>query len=815
MLKAALGCGKGLAAFAKIRPMENHAWRFHRGDGEGFAERDFRDSSWRLVDLPHDWSIEDVPGTRSPFQAELSEGKAAMGWSVGGVGWYRKTFQLDPEMRHELEIGGALFGCEVYVNGVLAATQPYGYLPTLVDCTPHLHPSGEQVIAIRVANEGHTGRWYTGSGLYREVKMKSTRHTYIVTHSLWAWTEEATPEKAVIRGSMQVKSSDEFRGSAIFLLYTNDGVLVAEDSYSIGLEPGEEGPIDFEMVIEDPVLWQPWEYGPDGEPVQPHVYVLAASLETADGQTQGEILPFGIRTIQVDAESGLLVNGKPVLLRGGCVHHDNGILGAAAPMRAELRKAAILQECGYNAVRTSHNPPSEHFLGACTGMGILVLDEIHDEWFEGKVPDGSHKSFPEWGVANAALMARRDRSHACVFAYSIGNEIFGCFSQPETALALRNAILEQDPTRPISAGICRPFWNQPGWVEWEESSEPGFRHLDIGGYNYLPDKQESDHKDHPSRPNFSTESYSLAMEEHWRLAKECPWVLGDFVWTAMDYIGESGIGQMWQAEGEPINGDFPYHLAVCGEIDLIGVPKPQSLLRRAVWGEKDVLHLAVHRPASQARPQIQEGWHHRWGWDDVESHWNWTVPAGEVLKVEAYTSLSGVRLFLNGELVGEKILEPGSCRAVFEVPYQPGILEARPMDKDPDRGLKGLNILATTGRPAQLVEMECPEYMIVGDVEFIILEACDANGLPVPGAKVSLTATVEGAGRMEAFGSASPVDVSSLKDPVHETYDGRVLLVIKALEEGQIDLHVTGLGLAPWRMTIPVVEDLEDEGEQE
>ena len=306
--------------------------------------------------------------------------------------------------------------------------------------------------------------------------------------------------------------------------------------------------------------------------------------------------PFGIRKIEVDAERGFRVNGQMLKLKGGCVHHDNGPLGAAAIDRAEERRIELLKANGFNAIRTSHNPPSPAFLDACDRLGMLVVDEAFDCWEQAKNPQDYHLRFKEWSDSDIAAMVRRDRNHPSVVIWSIGNEIPEQFRTNAIPIQkrLREAVLAHDSTRPVTQAICND-WGQVT-RNWDKLSDPAFLHLDIGGYNYLPQKYESDHARHPERVIMGTESYPKDFFEYWSLVEKHPYVIGDFVWTALDYLGESGIGHsVLSSDKDPFFMSWPWFNAWCGDLDICGFKKPQSFYRDVVW-RRSPIEMAVHVP---------------------------------------------------------------------------------------------------------------------------------------------------------------------------------------------------------------------------
>ncbi len=471
------------------------------------------------------------PGTPSqagPFSPELSENKDKTGHTVGGVGWYRKRFALDaPGKRVRLRFDGVYMNGEFWVNGSRLGEWPSGYSGFEFDVTPHLR-SGDNIVAVRVRNEGKNSRWYSGSGIYRHVWLTVVDPLHVPLWGVFVTTPEVSPESALVRVSVETRNlTDREQAAQLRVRLENPtGYTVAAAETTVAVPPGATATQPLEMRVDQPALWS------CGNPAlhRARVEIMAdGALRDAVCQT------FGIRKVEIDAGSGFRLNGKSIKLKGGNVHHDNGALGAAAIDRAEERKVELLQANGFNAIRCSHNPPSPALLDAADRAGMLVIDEAFDQWRERKLDNEQdyHRFFDAWHERDIAAMVRRDRNHPSVVMWSIGNEIPEQFRASETAAALRAAVLAHDDTRPVTAAVCTDW----GRVirNWDELSDPAFIHLDVAGYNYLPDKYESDHARHPDRVIYGAESYPKDAALYWGLVEKHNHVIGDFVWTALDY----------------------------------------------------------------------------------------------------------------------------------------------------------------------------------------------------------------------------------------------------------------------------------------
>lgn len=518
-------------------------------------------------------------------------------------------------------------------------------------------------------------------------------------------------------------------------------------SQTLTLAPQSEQKVAQDLVIENPALWST---------DAPSLYNAAISLVSA-----GEILDqvnetFGVRSIDYSAEEGFLVNGEPTILYGGCVHHDNGCPGAKAYDRAEERKAEILKNAGFNAIRTSDNPPSEAFLAACDRIGLLVIDESFDGWRQNKGPQAPMDyslHFDKWWQKDIDAMVYRDRNHPSIIMWSIGNEIIER-TEPqaiETANKLASRVRAIDPTRPVMSAMttCGQGW---------EVFDSLFAQHDIGGYNYQLHCAESDHERVPDRVILQTESYPKDAFWVWNLVQKQDYIIGDFVWTAMDYLGESSIGRYYypgEPDGQHYQKDFfPWHGAYCGDIDLLGWRKPISHYRSMLYNDNERLYLAVREP----NPHDGEIKLTDWAvWPTWES-WTWPGYEGEFIQVEDYSKYPNVRLYLNDQLLGEKSTSvKEEFKATFDVPYSAGVLKAVAVENGQEVEAK---ILQTAGEVAR-ISLQADRTSITADgqdLSYVIIEITDEDGVMQSNAELPLQFTIEGPG------SIAGVDNANLKD---------------------------------------------------
>ncbi|HSM57536.1 MAG TPA: glycoside hydrolase family 2 TIM barrel-domain containing protein, partial [Candidatus Sulfomarinibacteraceae bacterium] len=565
-----------------------------------------------------------------------------------------------------VEFEGVYMNAEVWLNDNFLGRHPYGYTSFHLDLTPYLR--WDEVNALRVGvDNSHqlNSRWYSGSGIYRPVWLLVGDPVRIAPWGLYVTTPTVEDNVAKVQVETRIiNDSGQSQTLSVHAQITRpDGAEGGEVATTATVAVGGETSVVQTIEVAEPALWSP---------ENPALYQLEATL-LVEGQVRDRAAtPFGIRTIAFNVEEGFLLNGRPLLLKGGCVHHDNGILGAAAYPRAEERKVALHKNSGYNAIRCAHNPPAPSFLDACDRLGMLVIDEAFDCWREGKNAGDYHVAFDDWWQRDLDSMLYRDRNHPSVIMWSIGNEILerdGRGGGVAIARALAEHVCAVDPTRPVTAGI------NGSWTggEWEEM-DGVFATLDVGGYNYQRERYRPDHERHPERMMKGTESFPLAAWENWQEVVALPYVIGDFVWTSLDYLGEAGIGRVhFQGEPAPHLGDYPWHQANCGDLDLCGWKRPQSYYRDMLWQEKPGVYLAVHTPLPEGKTLTIS----RWGWPDVWPRWNWEGHEGEALLIDVYSSCDTVELFLNGESVGRQQLpEEGPPLARFNVPYRPGELRA-------------------------------------------------------------------------------------------------------------------------------------------
>lgn len=763
-------------------------WRFNPGGAQGVENPQFDDSMWRKIDLPHDWSIEDLPGKSSPFSINTIS-QVSGGFTTGGTGWYRKSFTIAENLkgkRFRILFEGVYMNSDVWLNGRQIGNHPYGYSSFWFDITDNLKYEGENVICVKVKNEGENSRWYSGSGIYRHVWLQVVAPVHTDTWGTYITTPQVSDEEALVNIKTTIvnetKESREIKLVTRILDKLSQELSKAE--VSLKIEAGKNVAGDQEIRLKNPILWSV---------DSPQLYEAVSEIYENEIMTDKTVTKFGIRSVSFDVVNGFRLNGKALKLKGGCVHHDNGPLGSRAYDRAEERRVELLKASGFNAIRCSHNPPSPAFLDACDRLGMLVMDEAFDMWNEQKNPYDYHLFFDSWWKKDVENMVLRDRNHPSVIMWSIGNEIPGRHRPDvvETAKMLGDFIRNIDPTRPITSAVN----------DLKPDKDPYFATLDVAGYNYASGgdhNQESlyvqDHKRVPNRIMAGTESYALEAFGSWMGVVDNPYVIGDFVWTAFDYIGEASIGWRgyWQKQDF-----FPWNLAYCGDIDICGWKRPQSYYRDALWKDSQLsIWVTPPEPSFELNPDRQP-WS-KWHWYDVFDSWNWKGNEGKTLDVCVYSSCEQVELFLNGKSLGRKPTNRSNkFTAIWQVPYQPGTLKATGY-----KGRKQVSIseLKTAGDPVQIkLTADKPKIKADGqDLSYVTVELNDATGIRNPVAESLVSFSIEGPGTIIAVGNANPVSIESYQLPQRKAWHGRCLVIIKSdVKAGPIILKATAPGLNP------------------
>ncbi|WP_417504619.1 glycoside hydrolase family 2 TIM barrel-domain containing protein [Microbacterium sp.] len=792
----------------------NDGWQF-RPKQNPFAELGGLSTPYTDVTLPHDALIHEQ---RDP------EGEGAVAYFPAGAYQYRRTFTPAADLagqRIVLEFEGVYRDATVHINGAFAGQRPYGYSGFTIDADRFLRSGEENLIEVE-SRHGGDSRWYTGAGIYRDVWLHVGPAVHIPVDGVRVSASDIEPDGAVVEVDVVVASTSNRRETIDVAVTLTDpaGTTVARGTVPMTMEANGRSRSRQRLYVHTPQLWSA---------ESPALYSAAVELVVDGSGIDDASAAFGIRRLQVDPVHGLRVNGEVVKLRGACVHHDNGILGAATFADAEERRVRLLKEAGFNAIRSSHNPMSVAMIEACDRLGVYVMDETFDMWTSNKMPHDYSLHFTEWWERDVESMVTKDFNHPSVIMYSIGNEIpeTGSPAGGLTGRALAEKLRELDPTRYVTnavngmlavmddikklaaqrgqgdgdaAGINTlmagpgEFMNQIGTSPMvTEKTAESFGVLDIAGMNYLDGRYEMDEELFPNRVIVGTETFPTRIDHNWALVTENAHVIGDFTWTGFDYLGEVGIGRAHHlAEGETpsLSGPYPWIAAWCGDLDLIGSRRPASFYREIVFGLRTNPYIAVSRPGNEDKTFYAGPW----TWSDSIGSWTWTGHEGASLAVEVYSDAEEVELALDGEVIGTAAAGADNrYRAEFTVAYRPGELTATAIRQ----GVRAESFsLSSAGDATQLVTRV--EDGPSGELAFIGIAVTDADGRVDTGGDRLIDVRVDGDGMLAAVGSGDPAPTDTYDGPAHQTFDGLALAVVRRTGPGAVTVTVSaGDGIAP------------------
>ena len=803
------------------------------------------------VNLPHDFMVETDVTPDAP-------GKAESGFYKGSAGTYLKTITLTEEEMTDtmlLHFEGCFGKTRVLINGNPVGSHAYGYTPFTMDIRKFLKVGDNEIQVTVHTDDDPNGRWYSGAGMYRGVNLLSAPAFHIAHDGIFVYTDHITNGDAFCKAEITVvndlaKATGDAEGFLKLTVSKKDTKEVVATRYQkISLPAGTSQVVPQAFVIENAELW---------DTKNPYLYEVKAQLGlTSTGNVhmsldnrqdlmaqtdyEDEITTrFGVRTITADAKNGLLLNGKSIKLKGGCIHHDNGILGAASFYDAEYRKVKLHKDNGYNALRLAHNPQSEQILDICDELGMIVFDEAFDVWNLPKNSfDFSHQ-FAEDGIKEIEAMVRRDRNHPSIFFWSIGNELTeqgGMAAGYEVSAMLAKTVRNMDSTRLVSGALCSffkgldnednaAFWqtfrkempqggsvinmdNSYGKKIWMEYTAPFVKDWDVVGYNYLNYHYETSHELFPDRVILCTESKPGQFEDYWSDVERLPYVIGDFLWTSMDYIGEAGIGKSIYCSEEEVPqmsrmlnyAAYPWRLAQAGDFDLCGNVRAQGRYHQIIWGANDT-YIFAKDPKNNGKIALIG----RYGWAEGGNHWSWNCENGTAVSVEVYSRAEEVELLLNGKSLGKKPAG-AEChfKAEFEVTYEAGTLTAISYQ---DGQEVSRDEVKTVGEPVGLkITMEKNQIAADGEsLAYGIVEIVDAEGNWVPTAEDTLAkVSVEGAASLAGFGTGRGQTEENYTKGEFTSFEGRWQVILRAgTEAGEAGVHVEaeGLGHAESRVIV-------------
>ncbi|KQW05583.1 glycoside hydrolase [Leifsonia sp. Root4] len=804
------------------REIFNTGWRF-RTKVTAFMELGGSSASeFTEVVLPHDALLE------QPRSADVTRGETN-GHFPSGAFEYVRTFSASEELRGNrvlLEFDGVYRDAAVFVNGNLAGQRAFGYSRFFVQIDPYLNFGGDN--EIRVESRTHLdSRWYAGAGIYRDVHLVVKKPTHIATDGVVVTTPNIESDRATVEVAVEVENSGALTTTLRLdaAVLGAGGAVVASATSPVTLMPGTRVTVRHRLYVADPELWSV---------DAPTLYSLGLTLTDGDSVVDEQTVAFGIRSLQLDPQHGLRINGESVKLRGACIHSDNGPLGAVSMRAAEERRVGILKEAGFNAIRSAHNPMSTALLDACDRLGMLVMDETFDMWTSGKSDFDYAFDFPEWWERDVEAMVARDINHPSVIFYSIGNEIPETGSPIGTTWGRRLAekVRSLDPNRYVTNGIngfvamldtivpqmkarrdavaAEPaggvntmmagFGQMMSHIQTSqpatERTEESYAVLDVAGMNYADARYELDRELFPDRIIVGTETWPTSIVGNWALVEENGHVIGDFTWTGWDYLGETGIGStryVDQALGgaSSFSGGFPELTAWCGDIDIIGHRRPVSYFREIVFGLRSEPYIAVNPPANFGRAIAVST---PWAWGDAIESWSWQGFEGQPVTVDVYSDAEQVELQLDGVSLGRAVVE--DFRVAFDTVYAPGELTAVSYVADVETGRFSIRSAAAC-LALQAIATRTELRLDGTDLGFVELCLSDGSGIVRNDVDRPITVTLEGPATLAALGSGNPVTTEIFTAAEHSTFNGRALAVVRPTGAGEITVTAVAEGCQP------------------
>ena len=776
----------------------NEKWKFTLENVINAQNTSFNDSNWQSVNVPHDWSIKEK---LSPSLA------SSTGYLPGGIGWYRKGINI-PKCRSGekvyLYFEGVYNRSEVFINGHSLGKRPNGYVSFAYDATPYIKYGSNNAIAVRVDHsKSSDSRWYTGSGIYRNVWVVYANPIHIAQWGVYAYPE-INKNNGILNLEVLVENGSSVKTNLTVIneLITKEGKTVGRSSNEVLVASNQSGKVSTKIELKNPKLWNL---------NNPNLYQLKTTVFKDGKPIDATTTLTGFRNFAFDPNNGFALNGKSMKMKGVCLHHDAGVLGSAVPKDVLEKRLKTLKEIGVNAIRTSHNPQAPDFYALCDELGILVLNEAYDEWEFPKRKwiegwnvgspgfEGSFDIFADWAEKDLEDIVRRDRNHLSVFAWSIGNEVdypndpyshpvldgsketgfdqaaYGGYKKDapdamllgDIAKRLVAAVKKYDKSRPTTAGLA-------GVAMSNETEYPGV--LDIAGYNYTESKYQSDHKKYPNRVIYGSENRHDI--EAWLAVKNNEHIFGQFLWTGIDYLGESGV---WPSRG-----------FYSGLVDLAGIIKPRGYFRQSLWSENPMIYAGTYL-ANKEKELSVDAWP------------LWNYQKSQTIRVVCYTNAAKARLELNGTVIGEeKKYDEKTGIIYWDIPFTSGKLEAIGLNKN-DKIISRYSIVSSN-RPDSLV---VSEKNITIDKEKgvakIIVQVLDEKGFPVFLSDNEVICTVNGSGTLLGLEAGNNSDMTNYTDNVQRVFHGHLVAYIQATEGDEpITVKFTSSWLKPVEVTVKV-----------
>ncbi len=798
----------------------NNDWKFTLSDPKDASKAEFNDQRWQKIDLPHDWSVK---GQLSPTLASCT------GFLPGGIGWYRKTIEIPVTRKNEkvyIYFEGVYNRSEVYLNGNLLGKRPNGYISFMYDATPYVEFGKQNVIAVRVDHsQTADSRWYTGSGIYRDVHIIYSNPVHIAQWGLYVYPDAVSSGQATVNVEVVLENGSKNTSTLTINneLFAPDGKMVAKATNKIKLTNGNSGKVNLKLKVQNPQLW---------DLKHPNLYTLKTKVFENGKLIDQSNTKTGIRNYTFDPNKGFALNGNWMKVKGVCLHHDAGVLGSAVYKEVWKRRLLTLKEVGCNAIRTSHNPQASSLYEICDEIGLLVMNEAYDEWefpkrkwLEGwnvGTPgfQGSFDIFKEWSEKDLADMVRRDRNHISIFAWSIGNEvdypndpyshpilaggqetgftqpIFGGYKKdaPDAmrlgtiAKSLAAVVRKYDPSRPVTAGLA-------GVAMSNQTEYPSA--LDIAGYNYTESMYKTDHAKYSKRVIFGSENrHDL---EAWKAVTENEYIFGQFLWTGIDYLGESG---RWPSRG-----------FYSGLLDFGGFIKPRGYFRQSLWSENPMAYIGTYpTPGSGAaitnadvwsQLEAEQGNRERRPSMDAWPVWNYNE--GQSVRVVTYTNAAKAKLLLNGKEVGElKNYDKSTGIIYWDIPYAKGKLEVVGMNVEGNEIIR--HSIQSSKRPYALkVDKNSLTINNKTDIAHVVVQVVDEDGIPVVLADNEVTCQIVGPIKLLGLEASNNQDMSDYTDSRHRVFNGRLLAYFKPVGNvGQAKIRFSSPLLQSEELTIDI-----------
>ena len=776
------------------RELINVDWYFNLGDIKYGGAEFFDHSEWGKLELPHDWSVESVA---SPSLASCT------GYLPGGIGWYRKDLDI-PKNKEGNKVyvyfEGVYNNSEVFINGKWIGKRPNGYVSFMYDLTPYLNFGGRNVLAVRVDHsQDADSRWYTGSGIYRDVYLVYANPVHI---GLWgvSYSAKVNQKNAVLSVQAEVENTDKMPVTVKVLheVFDRDGKKVGAGSRDYSLKADEMVKKELTISVAQPKLWSL---------ENPYLYTIKTTLSKGGKVIDRTETQAGIRSLTFDPNKGFALNGKLMKVKGVCIHHDAGCLGVAVPKEVWRRRLLQLKEIGCNAVRMSHNPQATCVYELCDELGILIKDEAFDEWEYAKKKwitgwnkgkpgfQGSASYFREWSKKDLADMIRRDRNHPSIIMWSIGNEVDypnDPYSHPvldqaeigqqhvrgyrkeqpraerlgDIAKELVEEAKKHDLSRPVTAALA-------GAVMSNETDYPAA--LDVVGYNYTENRYQIDHEKYPNRILYGSETrHDL---NAWKAVRDNDFIFGQFIWTGFDYLGEAGP---WPSRG-----------FTTGMIDLAGNIKPNGYFRRALWLESPTVYVGTHKiESAKKKPSA-----------NASAVWNYEP--GDIIRVVAYTNCEEAELLLNGKKVGERKPYDDSTAIIYwDIPYTPGTLEVVAYNQG---NMVAKDKIQSSGLPYAIrTSMDKTQDIKVGEVLHLMIQVVDENNIPVVLADNQITCKIEGEADLLGLESGDHNVADNYRDNKQRCKNGKLLGYVKVTGQGKVKIRLTSPLLQPaiWELNV-------------